>query len=72
MCCQSHLNLRIFGTYWTELTLKYLLFCVAETGKWAVRRKIWDHLEDNNLVNAPRPCHYRIPNFEVKSVLTIW
>lgn len=35
-----------------------------ETGKWAVRRKVWDHLEDNNLVNAPRPCHYRIPNFE--------
>lgn len=35
-----------------------------ETGKWAIRRKIWDHLEDNNLVNAPRPCHYRIPNFE--------
>ncbi|KAK3797748.1 hypothetical protein RRG08_020141 [Elysia crispata] len=35
-----------------------------ETGKWSIRRKIWDHLEDNNLVNAPRPCHYRIPNFE--------
>lgn len=35
-----------------------------ETGKWAIRRKIWDHLEDNDLVNAPRPCHYRIPNFE--------
>lgn len=35
-----------------------------ETGKWAIRRKIWDYLEDNNLVNAPRPCHYRIPNFE--------
>jgi len=35
-----------------------------ETGKWAIRRKIWDHLEENDLVNAPRPCHYRIPNFE--------
>ncbi|XP_012936051.1 methenyltetrahydrofolate synthase domain-containing protein isoform X2 [Aplysia californica] len=35
-----------------------------ETGKWAIRRKIWDHLEENNLVNAPRPCSYRIPNFE--------
>jgi len=35
-----------------------------ETGKWAIRRKVWDHLEDNDLVNAPRPCHYRIPNFE--------
>ncbi|KAI8777097.1 methenyltetrahydrofolate synthase domain-containing protein [Biomphalaria glabrata] len=35
-----------------------------ETGKWAIRRKIWDYLEDNNLVNVPRPCHYRIPNFE--------
>ncbi|BFZ20905.1 hypothetical protein BsWGS_23944 [Bradybaena similaris] len=35
-----------------------------ETGKWAIRRKIWDYLEENNLVNAPRPCHYRIPNFE--------
>ncbi|CAG5133034.1 unnamed protein product [Candidula unifasciata] len=35
-----------------------------ETGKWAIRRKIWNYLEDNNLVNTPRPCHYRIPNFE--------
>jgi len=35
-----------------------------ETGKWAIRRKIWDHLEENDLVNIPRPCHYRIPNFE--------
>ncbi|XP_059149973.1 methenyltetrahydrofolate synthase domain-containing protein-like [Physella acuta] len=35
-----------------------------ETGKWAIRRKIWDYLEENNLVNVPRPCHYRIPNFE--------
>lgn len=35
-----------------------------ETGKWAIRRKIWDYLEENNLVNPPRPCHYRIPNFE--------
>lgn len=34
-----------------------------ETGKWAIRRKIWDHLEDNDLVVSPRPCHTRIPNF---------
>ncbi|KAH9491950.1 hypothetical protein Btru_026875 [Bulinus truncatus] len=39
-----------------------------ETGKWAIRRKIWDYLEDNNLVNVPRPCHYRIPNFEGAAV----
>uniref|UniRef100_A0A0B7B2U2 Methenyltetrahydrofolate synthase domain-containing protein n=1 Tax=Arion vulgaris TaxID=1028688 RepID=A0A0B7B2U2_9EUPU len=39
-----------------------------EVGKWAIRRKIWDYLEDNNLVNAPRPCHYRIPNFEGAAV----
>ncbi|CAL1532915.1 unnamed protein product [Lymnaea stagnalis] len=39
-----------------------------ETGKWAIRRKIWDYLEDNNKVNMPRPCHYRIPNFENAAV----
>lgn len=42
--------------------LNHLTF--LETGKWAIRRKIWDYLEENNLVNVPRPCHYRIPNFE--------
>jgi hypothetical protein len=31
--------------------------------KWAVRKRIWDMLEDTNLAAAPRPVHHRIPNF---------
>ncbi|KAF7657092.1 hypothetical protein LDENG_00032090 [Lucifuga dentata] len=32
--------------------------------KWDIRQKIWDFLEDKNLVNFPRPVHNRIPNFK--------
>ncbi|KAK7442093.1 hypothetical protein BaRGS_00040535 [Batillaria attramentaria] len=35
----------------------------VEVSKWSIRKKIWDHLEENDLVNFPRPCHNRIPNF---------
>ena len=28
-----------------------------------IRKRIWDFLEDNNLVAFPRPCYGRIPNF---------
>ncbi|CAL8351256.1 unnamed protein product [Merluccius merluccius] len=32
--------------------------------KWDIRQKVWDHIEDNNLANFPRPVHNRIPNFK--------
>lgn len=35
----------------------------VEVSKWSIRKKIWDYLEENDLVNFPRPCHNRIPNF---------
>ncbi|XP_076438003.1 uncharacterized protein LOC143277145 [Babylonia areolata] len=35
----------------------------VEVSKWSIRSKIWDHLEKNDLVNFPRPCNNRIPNF---------
>lgn len=35
----------------------------VEVSKWSIRAKIWDHLEKNDLVNFPRPCNNRIPNF---------
>ncbi|KAL8607768.1 hypothetical protein ACOMHN_039441 [Nucella lapillus] len=35
----------------------------VEVSKWSIRTKIWDHLEKNDLVNFPRPCNNRIPNF---------
>lgn len=46
----------------------------GETGdrgswKWAIRKRIWDYLEDNNLAAQPRPVHHRIPNF-IGSALT--
>ena len=28
-----------------------------------LRKRIWNYLEDRNLVTFPRPCHGRIPNF---------
>jgi 5-formyltetrahydrofolate cyclo-ligase len=28
-----------------------------------IRRRIWNYLEDNDLVTFPRPCYGRIPNF---------
>uniref|UniRef100_A0A7C6ECE0 5-formyltetrahydrofolate cyclo-ligase n=1 Tax=candidate division WOR-3 bacterium TaxID=2052148 RepID=A0A7C6ECE0_UNCW3 len=31
--------------------------------KEAIRQKIWDYMEKNNLVTFPRPCYGRIPNF---------
>ncbi|XP_059926890.1 methenyltetrahydrofolate synthase domain-containing protein isoform X1 [Gadus macrocephalus] len=32
--------------------------------KWDIRQKVWDHIEENNLANFPRPVHNRIPNFK--------
>eukprot|EP00250_Pteridium_aquilinum_P011529 c20129_g1_i1 orf=47-1420(+) len=31
--------------------------------KWAIRRRIWDLLEQENIAMHPRPVHHRIPNF---------
>ncbi|KAE8608781.1 hypothetical protein XENTR_v10011601 [Xenopus tropicalis] len=33
--------------------------------KWDIRQKVWDHIENNNLADFPRPVHHRIPNFKV-------
>merc|ERR1719343_1864098 len=40
----------------------------GETGdrgawKWAIRKRIWDYMEENNIAADPRPVHHRIPNF---------
>jgi len=31
--------------------------------KWAIRKRIWDHMEAENIAANPRPVHHRIPNF---------
>jgi len=31
--------------------------------KWAIRKRIWDFMEANNVAANPRPVHHRIPNF---------
>lgn len=31
--------------------------------KWAIRKRIWDRLEETNIAQFPRPVHHRIPNF---------
>eukprot|EP00667_Euglena_gracilis_P003910 EG_transcript_3926 len=33
-------------------------------GKWRIRQDVWDALERFDLVDFPRPCHRRIPNFK--------
>eukprot|EP00401_Gymnodinium_catenatum_P079284 CAMPEP_0117541426 /NCGR_PEP_ID=MMETSP0784-20121206/44014_1 /TAXON_ID=39447 /ORGANISM="" /LENGTH=325 /DNA_ID=CAMNT_0005338123 /DNA_START=52 /DNA_END=1027 /DNA_ORIENTATION=+ len=45
----------------------------AEEGETALykeraRRRVWDALEDHDLVTYPRPCHGRIPNFVAADV----
>jgi len=40
----------------------------GETGdrgawKWAIRKRIWDYMEANDIAANPRPVHNRIPNF---------
>lgn len=34
------------------------------TTKAAIRQRIWDYIEKNDLANFPRPVHHRIPNFK--------
>ncbi|XP_058191191.1 5-formyltetrahydrofolate cyclo-ligase-like protein COG0212 isoform X2 [Rhododendron vialii] len=31
--------------------------------KWAIRKRVWDTMEANNVARFPRPVHHRIPNF---------
>eukprot|EP00879_Flechtneria_rotunda_P025703 GHRR01027340.1.p1 GENE.GHRR01027340.1~~GHRR01027340.1.p1 ORF type:complete len:257 (+),score=52.43 GHRR01027340.1:165-935(+) len=31
--------------------------------KWAIRKRIWDYMEESNIARLPRPVHHRIPNF---------
>ena len=31
--------------------------------KWAIRKRIWDFMEANDIAAQPRPVHNRIPNF---------
>ncbi|XP_060069132.1 methenyltetrahydrofolate synthase domain-containing protein-like [Ylistrum balloti] len=35
-----------------------------EITKQSIRKVVWDYLEQNNLVNFPRPVYNRIPNFK--------
>lgn len=41
-------------------------FAVDASGawKWAVRQRIWDYMEDNDIADFPRPVHRRIPAFK--------
>ncbi|KYB25560.1 Methenyltetrahydrofolate synthase domain-containing protein-like Protein [Tribolium castaneum] len=38
--------------------------CVEDNSKQSFRKKVWDYLEKNKLVNFPRPAFGRIPNFK--------
>ncbi|CAL5384345.1 unnamed protein product [Camellia sinensis] len=31
--------------------------------KWAIRKRVWDMMEAQNIAQFPRPVHHRIPNF---------
>ena len=57
-----------------ESTMTNCSQCTVETAKLAleedevtkqsIRAKVWDHLDQNDLVMFPRPCQGRIPNFK--------
>ncbi|PRW39368.1 5-formyltetrahydrofolate cyclo-ligase COG0212 [Chlorella sorokiniana] len=32
--------------------------------KWAIRKQIWDMMEEHDLADFPRPVHHRIPSFK--------
>lgn len=32
--------------------------------KWAIRKRVWDFMEANDIARNPRPVHHRIPNFD--------
>lgn len=32
--------------------------------KWAIRKKVWNTLEETDAADFPRPVHHRIPNFK--------
>jgi 5-formyltetrahydrofolate cyclo-ligase len=42
----------------------YILISGEEVNKEAVRKKVWDYLEKNNIAQFPRPAHGRVPNFK--------
>ena len=48
-----------------KLVFVWYCFDFTEVTKWSIRKKVWDSMEDHSLVNFPRPCHHRIPNFKV-------
>lgn len=31
--------------------------------KWAIRKRVWDYMEEHDIAAPPRPVHHRIPNF---------
>ncbi|GFZ09963.1 NagB/RpiA/CoA transferase-like superfamily protein [Actinidia rufa] len=35
----------------------------AKGWKWAIRKRVWDLMEAQNIAQFPRPVHHRIPNF---------
>ncbi|PSS00048.1 5-formyltetrahydrofolate cyclo-ligase-like protein [Actinidia chinensis var. chinensis] len=35
----------------------------AKAWKWAIRKRVWDLMEAQNIAQFPRPVHHRIPNF---------
>lgn len=45
-------------------TTPQVLKVVPGEDKWDIRKKIWDYLENSDLVNFPRPVTNRIPNFK--------
>ena len=40
---------------------------ILDDDKWSIRNSVWQHIEENDLANFPRPVKNRIPN-----VLVIW
>lgn len=40
------------------------MISAKEVTKQAFRKKVWEHLEKNDLADFPRPVYGRIPNFK--------
>jgi hypothetical protein len=47
-----------------KVTCLHICITAEEVTKQAIRQKVWQFLEKNDLANFPRPVYGRIPNFK--------
>lgn len=58
------MNQNIQGNSHPSLTLDFFPLYLTSMNKEEIRKRVWKYMEENDLVNFPRPCYHRIPNFK--------